>query len=131
MKKSLIILLIVCFVLGGCGKEEPAKQDNDPKKGIQNKYLDTETYNLLFNACYVATTDTRIVEAVKGVGKTHIYINSDGVSYEHDIAALKESINNVVSGIGSVNTSQEYSILIEYKADSGVVVTREKYPENL
>ncbi len=82
------MLLIVCLVLSGCGKEKTAKSDNEPKTEFKNKYLDIETYNMLFEACRVATTDERVVNAIKEVGKTHIYIDSNGVSFEHDIEAL-------------------------------------------
>ena len=129
MKKLFILLLVICLVLSGCGKEETAKSDNAPKTELKNKYLDIETYNMLFEACRVATTDERVVNAIKEVGKTHIYIDSKGISYEHDIEALKGSINGIY-GADSISTSQEYSISLEYKDSEGIVVKREKYPEN-
>ena len=129
MKKLFILLLVICLVLSGCGKEKTAKSDNEPKTEFKNKYLDIETYNMLFEACRVATTDERVVNAIKEVGKTHIYIDSKGISYEHDIEALKGSINGIY-GADSISTSQEYSISLEYKDSEGIVVKREKYPEN-
>ncbi len=115
--------------MSGCGKEKTAKSDNEPKTEFKNKYLDIKTYNMLFEACRVATTDERVVIAIKEVGKTHIYIDSNGVSFEHDIEALKGSIN-AIYGADSISTSQEYSISLEYKDSEGIVVKREKYPEN-
>ena len=148
MKKLLTILLVICIMACGCGKEEPKATNNttpvptketkqsadtptsDPAQAVKevldesrlNK--DIETYDWLIASVQLALIEKDVFPILKDIhGK--IVVSPDGLSYTDLPADFTKALEkNLGDDISSMTTYGEYTIAI----DAGTVI-RENAPK--
>ena len=144
MKKLIALLMVICIMACGCGKEEtkntttPAptaetkasddmeklEEEIDEQVKASRVKLDLETYDAMIAALQLGLTDKKAYAAMKDVEEAYIDITPDGVKLTNIDDALLDAILMFNPDFMDNTMHDDYRIKI-----SKMTITREKAPQ--